>query len=189
MKSNGLNKIATVVAKILEVFHWVGTALMAAGLVACFIREDWLGFFVGLEGGPFSLVGYSVNIWSETGALLRPVFVPAMVAGILVLGLSAMIFRNIYLIFKTSAGKTKFSEGATPFQKNNVRMVREIGIFAIAIPVVETICDVIARVAAANADLSSSVSLVGVVLGIAMLCLSQFFAYGVELQAETDGLL
>lgn len=188
MKSNGLNKLAMAVAKVLEVLHWVGTALMAAALVAYFIREDWLDLFVGMEGGLFSIRGYSVNIWSETGVLLRPVFVPAMIAGILVLGLSAMIFRNIYLIFKTSAGKTKFSEGATPFQKNNVRMVREIGIFSIAIPVVETICDVIAR-AAANADLSSSVSLVGVVLGIAMLCLSQFFAYGVELQAEADGLV
>lgn len=188
MKSNGLNKLAMVVAKILEVCHWVGTALMAAALVAYFIREEWMDFFAGMESGLFSIRGYSVNIWSETGVLLRPVFVPAMIAGILVLGLSAMIFRNIYLIFKTSAGKTKFSEGATPFQKNNVRMVREIGIFSIAIPVVETICDVIAR-AAANADLSSSVSLVGVVLGIAMLCLSQFFAYGVELQAEADGLV
>lgn len=188
MKSNGLNKLAMAVAKVLEVLHWVGTALMAAALVVYFIREDWLDLFAELEGGLFSIRGYSVNIWSETGVLLRPVFVPAMIAGILVLGLSAMIFRNIYLIFKTSAGKTKFSEGATPFQKNNVRMVREIGIFSIAIPVVETICDVIAR-AAANADLSSNVSLVGVVLGIAMLCLSQFFAYGVELQAEADGLV
>lgn len=188
MKSNGLNKLAMAVAKVLEVLHWVGTALMAAALVVYFIREDWLDLFAELEGGLFSIRGYSVNIWSETGVLLRPVFVPAMIAGILVLGLSAMIFRNIYLIFKTSAGKTKFSEGATPFQKNNVRMVREIGIFSIAIPVVETICDVIAR-AAAKADLSSNVSLVGVVLGIAMLCLSQFFAYGVELQAEADGLV
>lgn len=188
MKNNGLNKIAMVVAKVLEVFHWVGMALMAVGLAAYFIREDWLDLFAELEGRPFSLVGYSVNVLSETGALLRPVFVPAMIAGILVLGLSAMIHRNIYLIFKTSAGKTKFSAGATPFQKDNVRMVREIGIFAIAIPVVEIICDVIAR-AASNADLSSSVSLVGVALGIAMLCLSQFFAYGMELQTETDGLV
>ena len=64
-----LNKAVTIMAKIAEVIHWIGAALMA------------------------------------------------------------MVFRNVYLIFKTAEGKTWFSKGATPFQPDIVRMVREIGIF------------------------------------------------------------
>lgn len=189
MENNILNKFATVIGRIMEIVHWVAAGLLGASLIVYFVNESWLKHFLDL-GGEFSVGGYALNVFDESGALIPTAFVTAMVAGFLSCVLTAMIFRNIYLIFKTSAGKTKFSKGATPFQEDNVRMVREIGIFAIAIPVVESICDVIAKVVVAEADvLESSISGAGVVLGIAMLCLSQFFAYGVRLQSDSDGLL
>ena len=91
-----------------------------------------------------------------------------------------MIFRNINLILKTARGKTWFSEGKTPFQKDITRMIREIGIFLILLAVIELIFSFFTAV---------SVNLIYVVIGILMLCLSSFFGYGEQLQKENDGLI
>ena len=84
-------------------------------------------------------------------------------------------------------GKTKFSVGETPFQKANVRMIREIGIFCIAIPAIEFIMTIIAHIAFGNVECSFSYS--GILFGLVVLCLSRFFSYGMELQKDTEGLV
>ena len=187
--STKLNKAAAVVAKIMEVFHWVAVGLLLASLIVYFVDEKLLKYCMDLGNGEFAVSGYSIHVLNDSGDLIPAAFVSALIIGIIVCGLMAMIFRNIYLIFKTSAGKTKFSKGTTPFQPNNVRMLREIGIFAIAIPVMEWICDGIVKLVAGHDAVESSVSIVGIVFGVALLCLSQFFAYGVQLQNDSDGLL
>lgn len=184
-----LNRLAVVAAKIAEVFHWVAVALLTASLaVYLFHREGLLKYFLDLGAGEFSVAGFSVRV-TEDGALLPGAFLPALLAGIVVCGLMAMIFRNIYLIFKTSEGKTWFSKGPTPFQKDNVRMLREIGIFAISIPLWELACSFLVTLLVGSDTAEASVSLTGLTFGVAALCLSQFFAYGVRLQQDSDGLL
>ncbi len=184
-----LNKASVILAKIIEVFHWVATALLGASLFIYFFNDSLLKYLINVGNGEFSFSGYSVNILNKSGSIITGAFVPALTAGIITCGMTAMIFRNIYLIFKTADGKTKFSEGATPFQANNVRMLREIGIFAISIPIVEFICDIIIKLIVGVDLIESSISVTGIVLGIAVLCLSQFFVYGTELQRDSDGLL
>lgn len=184
-----LNQAATVIAKIMEVFHWVAVGLLSASLIVYFWHEEWLVYLMDIGNGEFAVSGFSVHVLDATGHLMKAAFVPALIAGILVCGLMAMIFRNIYLIFKTAAGKTTFSTGATPFQPANVRMVREIGIFALSIPVIQFICDTIIKLFVDADIVESSVSITGMSLGLVLLCLSQFFAYGVQLQSDTDGLL
>ena len=107
----------------------------------------------------------------------------------LTLALMAMCARNIHLIFKTSAGKTWFSRGETPFQPDNVRMVREIGIFMIAIPAVQFILSVVARVALGPDMVESGIGMEKLFTGLVILALSQYFAYGMQLQNDVDGLL
>ena len=191
MKKNNerLNRAATIASKITEVGHWVAVGLLAAGLVAYFTDKSLLRYLMDLGNGEFAVVGYSIDVLDAGGNLLAGAFVPALIIGIVVCGLMAMVFRNIYLIFKTSAGQTKFSKGATPFQPENVRMLREIGIFVLSIAVVEFAVDNVARLAAGAEVIESSISASGLVFGIAMLCLSQFFAYGTQLQSDADGLL
>lgn len=191
MKQNneGLNKAATISAKIMEVCHWVAVGLLAASLLAYLFDKTWLKVFIDVGSGEFAVSGYSVKVLDNTGNFISGAFIPALAAGIITCGLTAMIFRNVYLIFQTTAGKTKFAKGATPFQPDNVRMVREIGIFSISIPVVQFICDVICKIIAGVDAVESSVSVTGLVFGIVVLCLSQFFAYGLELQKDADGLL
>lgn len=189
LSNEKLNKAAVVLTKIIEVFHWVAVGLLSASLIVYFLNDNLLKYLMDVGNGEFAVSGYSVNVLSESGDLIAGAFVPALTAGIIVCGLTAMIFRNIYLIFKTTNGKTKFSKGTTPFQPENVRMLREIGIFAILIPAVEFICDVITKIIVGVDFVESSISITGIVLGIAVLCLSQFFVYGMELQRDSDGLL
>lgn len=187
-KSNEqLNKIASVIAKILEVFHWVALGLLIACLISYLIDEKLIKYFMDTEDGVFTLPGYSINVLNDGGEIISAAYIAALVLAIFVYGLMAMIFRNIYLIFKTTAGKTKFSKGATPFQPDNVRMLREIGIFAISISIVEIICNIVVAIILDN--VSTDLSFAGILFGIALLCLSQFFAYGVQLQSDSDGLL
>ena len=81
------------------------------------------------------------------------------------------------------------SKGATPFQHDITRMVREIGIFYISVPVIGLIMSVIARMVIGYETAEISMSLSGLISGILILCLSQVFSYGMELQKDVDGLL
>ena len=93
-----------------------------------------------------------------------------------------MIFRNLHLIIKKS-------EGRTPFQPDNVRMFREIGIFSIAVPAVGLIMSIIARIVIGVEVAEISNSFEGFVIGIVVLCITQFFAHGIEIEKDVDGLL
>ena len=107
----------------------------------------------------------------------------------LTLALMGMCARNVHLIFKTSEGLTSFSRGKTPFQPDNIRMVREIGIFLIAIPVVQLIMSIVARIALGPDVVESSLNTVNLFTGLVVLALSQYFAYGMQLEQDVDGLV
>ena len=79
-------------------------------------------------------------------------------------------------------------EGATPFQPAVVRMVRQIGWFALAIPAAELLMALVGWMAL-GAKAAITVRPQGISFGLIVLCLSQFFAYGVKLQRDEDGLV
>ena len=191
MKNEGMKKFVTVLAKVLEVFHWVGSALTALGVFFIAIgRLDALRFVTDAnETMPEISDGvFFVDLTGLSQEQVRTVFLVFFVALLFTMILTATIFRNIYLVFKTAAGETKFSKGRTPFQPDIVRMIREIGIFAIACPVIDMIASIVLQIAIGDA-LEASVSFSGVVFGLVILCLSEFFQYGAKLQEENDGLL
>ncbi len=189
----GLTKFVTVLAKVLEVFSWVGSALSAASLVVIAIgKNTLLRYLSDIEvSSDLSVGGFSVDVSVVDPARIVRVYVIIFIVAVLVCLLMAMIFRNIYLIFKTAEGKTKFSKGRTPFQADIVRMVREIGIFSLAIPVVELIMSIIARLVIGHevAEVAVSVDMTSIFFGLVVLCLSQFFAYGAQLQEDMEGLV
>ncbi len=187
----GLNKAVLIVAKFLEITHWIGATLMAALLVCVIFAKDFVlnileAAGITTESGIIDMTSYGFSFTTEgtdTGAL-----VILAITLFIVISLMAMVFRNIYLIIKTAAGKTKFSEGKTPFQKSIVRMMREIGIFFIATTVVALIMSIIA-VPVVSAPTQITLQLSNLIIGIFVLCLSQFFSYGKQLQDDVDGLL
>lgn len=182
-----LNTLGKVITKILEVFHWVGVALMLAAIICSVAAPNLVGYFVDFDtkeccGANLEVYGFEVNAPVVDGKIDTATFVIFGIGSVIILALMAMVFRNLNKIFKKS-------ENTTPFQKDNVRLVREIGIFAIAIPVIGLFVSFIARLVIGSEAAEISIDMSGIFMGIIVLCLTQFFAHGVELENDVDGLL
>ena len=130
--SKFIGNMAKIVTKIVEVFQWVGAGLMLAATVCALVNPDWIGYFIGFDacescGAKLSVYGFEIQAAVTNGQVDMTALFLFGIGATLILGLMAMIFRNLHLIIKKS-------EGTTPFQHDNVRMFREIGIFSIAVP-------------------------------------------------------
>ena len=179
-----VNKIAKVIAKVLEIVHWVATGLMAASAICSVAAPQYLGYFMDMSEleGETSVYGFEVALSNSSGEISTATLMLFAIGSVIIFALVAMIFRNIYLIIKKS-------ESGSPFQKDNIRMLKEIGIFSIAIPVIGWIMSTIIRLVVGVDVTETSVDLYGFVMGIIVLCLTQFFVYGSELERDVDGLV
>ena len=83
----------------------------------------------------------------------------------------------------------KKSEGNTPFQAENIRMLKEIGIFSISIPIVGLMMSIVCRLVLGVDVVETSVNVYGFTMGMVVFCLTQFFSHGVELEKDVDGIL
>lgn len=183
----GINRIGKIITQILEVFHWVGTGLMAAATVCSLAAPQWVGYFVGFDakeccGANLTIYGFEVNAPVTNGNVDMTTFFLFGIGACLILALMAMVFRNLNLIFRKS-------ENTTPFQKDNIRMLKEIGIFSIAVPVIGLIMSAVIRLVVGVDAAEISISQSGIFMGIIVLCLTRFFVYGAELEKDVDGLL
>lgn len=191
MNNKNINKITKVVSKFFEILFFISFLVMIAAAVLSFVIPEKFGNFLlkSVGNGTIATNGFEIAIADKNGNLISAAVKLFVFAGIFTMPCMAMIFRNIYLIIKTSEGKTWFSKGKTPFQKDIVRMVREIGIFSIMIPVIGFIMSLIARLLIGVDSCETSVQIVGVAMGIAMICFSEIFAYGIKLEEEVEGLV
>ena len=185
--SKFIGNMAKIVTKIVEVFQWVGAGLILAATVCALVNPDWVGYFIGYDakeccGADLSVYGFEIHAAVTDGQIDMTALCLFGIGATLILALIAMIFRNLHLIIKKS-------EGRTPFQPDNVRMFREIGIFSIAVPVIGLIMSIIARIVIGVEVAEISNSFEGFVIGIVVLCMTQFFAHGIELEKDVDGLL
>lgn len=191
MKS--VNRAAIILTKILEVLHWFTAAVMAVVLIASAASANWLEEILqkgsGTLGDTLATYGFEMNVLYSDGKINMTAILLFSICAVIILSLMAMVFRNVNLILKTTLGKTKFSKGQTPFQKDNTRMVREIGIFFISVPVISFVMSVIVRAVLGVDNAEISVDFQNLIIGIIVLCLSQSFAYGNELQEQADETL
>ena len=121
-------------------------------------------------------------------AILMLVFCVASVAA---MALSARAWHDLRLVFDTSAGKTKASVGPTPFQEENVRLLRSAG-RCILISQVANIAfsGMLFAFGDQTRSVTSLYSSIGLLtFGLCIFCLAQFFAYGIQLQLDSDGLV
>ncbi|MBQ7935403.1 MAG: DUF2975 domain-containing protein [Clostridia bacterium] len=183
----GINKLGKIITKILEVFHWVGAALMTAATVCSVAAPKWVGYFVGFDakdccGANLEAYGFEVNAPVTNGNTDMTTFLLFGIGAVVILVLMAMVFRNLYLIFKRY-------ENGTPFQKDHIRMMKEIGIFSIAVPVIGFIMSIIVRFVTGTETAEISIDMGGIFMGIIVLCLTQYFVHGADLEKDVDGLL
>lgn len=182
-----MNKIAKVVAKVLEVFHWIAVALMTAAAICSKAAPEWVKYFVGFDakaccGAELSVYGFEVHAAVVDGNVDMTTFLLFGIGAVLILTVMAMVFRNLYLIFKRS-------ENASPFQEDNIRMMKEIGIFSMAVPVIGFAMSIIVRLVIGADAAETSMDQSGIFMGIIVLCLTQYFIYGANLEKDVDGLL
>lgn len=183
----GIITVGKIVTKILEVFHWVGVALMTAATVCSAAAPNWVKYFVGFDakeccGANLEVYGFEVNAPVVNGNADMTSFMLFGIGATVILAVMAMVFRNLHLIFKKS-------ENGTPFQKDNIRMMKEIGIFTIAVPVIGLIMSIIVRLVTGIETAEISIDLGGIFMEIIVLCLTQYFVHGAELEKDVDGLL
>lgn len=180
-----LNKVALVTAKIIEVIHWLGVLSMVLLFAASFFAKDMLTALPLFGVQELNSYGFQAEFVGGATAADLGVVRLLSVSMIFTLTMMAMVYRNIYLIFKKTLGEQTFQ----PFQPDVVRMVREIGIFNIAVPVIGLAASIAGRLCLGASGPEFSVGLSGIVTGIVILCLSQVFAYGAALQNDVEGLL
>ena len=185
MKSIG--KIAQVLTKVVEIFHWVGTALMAAATVCAGVAPSFLKYFVAFDakeccGAELSVWGFEITAPVKDGRVDTLFFILFGIGATVMLALMALIFRDLNLIIKRSEGKT-------PFLPENVRSFREVGLLSILVPMVGTIMSVIARIVLGAEAAEISANLGGLVIGIVILTFTEYFVRGIELERDVDGLV
>lgn len=68
-------------------------------------------------------------------------------------------------------------------------MIRELGIFFISMPVAGLVMSGVIRLVIGVDAAETAVNLSGFAIGILFLCLTQFFAHGMELEKDIEGLV
>lgn len=175
-----------VCAKAFEILQWLGIVFLGVLAVVVSISNEWLAKVISSGNVNMELTfdGLTVGAVGPDGGIITKAVVLFCIGGMICLPFTAMVFRNLYLILKKAT-----KDGFHPFDKDITRMVREIGIFAIMLPVIELIESIIFR-AVLNVEIAEiSVNLSGIFFGIVILCLSTVFACGEKLQKDDDGLI
>lgn len=193
-RQESLFKFGMIVAKFGEVVHWIGVVTMIVTLIFCiFAGSKFHGFidesrlFDANGDTKLEVYGFELDCADKDGRINITTIAVFSVGALISLGLMAMVFRNIYLVLKSIIGKNGIK--SSPFAKDNVRMIREIGIFSISLPIIGQIMQCIAILILGWENVEASVSIDGFIVGIIALCLTQIFAYGASLQSDVDGLV
>ncbi len=179
-----MSRVAFWVSRIAEIVHWIGTAF-AAGLLICSLTAR--GWLIALYekgiltiDGSASSYGLDFELLDTAGKMNVTAITMFAIGAVLILPLYAMIFRSVSRIAQTSS---------VPFNTDNIRRIRRIGIFSILVPVVGLLISIVARIVIGNDLTEISVRMDGVIMGILVLFLTQIFTHGARLEEDVDGLL
>lgn len=187
MKEQWFDRVTRIGARILEILHWMTAALMALLLVVSLTHESLIGTLltegVVSYGAELESYGFRVAL-TVPGAqgISMPAFRLFVLCTVILLSLMAMVFRNLFLIMRNA-------RAGTPFQPDNIRMLREIGWFCMAQPVAALGVSVLIPLFAGRGVAEASVDITGFIIGAVALSLTRVFARGMELERDTEGLL
>lgn len=178
VKKNNILTIGKTVAKIMEIICWVGVAVMLIATVAGIVNTEWMQLNM-LPGSGITMNGVEVQL-NENASLASVII--ALVGGMAGFVTMALMFRNLHKVLSTA-------ESGVCFTKENAARIERIGWLSILMPVIGFVTSVLAKLFGGPDAMEISVELTGVVMGIMVLCLSQFFAHGVKLENDVDGLV
>lgn len=183
--NNGFGKAVKIISKIIEVGSWIGAGITAALIATLAVTGD-LGFMkyftdVTVETTDVSVSGFSIQLLDSNGAPVFAAFMIFFITLLIMLILTALAFRNVNFVFRAA-------EGSTPFQAEIVEKIKKIGYYFIAMPLAGIVMQIIAGIVIGH-GIQVSVEFNNVFVGLVVLALSQFFAYGVKLEDDVEGLV
>ena len=184
MKS--ISKLGLFVSKFLEILHFIVAGLMVVTGISSVVATDSLKKILSAgaveNGSHLETYGFEVNVINAMGNVDMTLFLIFCIGAAVILTLFALVFRNVNLILKGA-------EKETPFQKKNIRHLKQIGFMVLAVPVLGVLFQGICFGVVGVDHVEISVDLGSFVLGILILCLTQIFAHGAKLEEDVDGLL
>ena len=163
MQVSKLDKATRVLAKLVEVALWIGTVGMLVGLVLVLLFGEKAVVGAAQPGETAAAWGFEIMVADFTGALDLKALMVFLSGGAVLMALMAMVFRNVYRILKGS-------EGSTPFTA-------------------ELVMSIIARLLLGPGVTEVRVNMGELLVGLVVLSLSRIFARGMELEADTEGLV
>lgn len=190
MKSKAWNAVISIVSRVSEAAYFLLSAAMVALTVFSLAKGNGAVEAVLFSNGGDSSIGtngFAISIAGKSGEALPEALTLFSLVGIFTMFCMGMIFRNVRLIFKSAESEAE-AEGAAFFNADVIRMVREIGMFCMAVPVIGFAAFAVGRLVLGE-EMEASVQLHGFALGFVVLCLSRFFARGMELEREVEGLV
>lgn len=177
-KKNNILKVGKTVSKILEIICWIGVAALLFVAVVGIVNTEWMAQNMISDSG-ITMNGIEMEL-NENASLASIVIVLlGGAAGFIVL---AILFHNLHKVLSTA------DEGVC-FRAENITRIERIGWLSITMPIIGFVTSVLAKLFGGPDAMEISVDLTGVVMGILVLCLSQFFAHGVKLENDVDGLV
>lgn len=187
MKNSALRNATAVIAKIIEVVSWfVVGCLLVASLVLTINK-----YLIMDEYDKEVVSGGNVSLSAANGVDINERFIASVGNGtvfwelapyMILLVITALIFMNIYNVFRKS-------NTASPFSAENIKRIKNIGYLSIAIPVSKVIIQLICYVVTGATNYDFSISLAEFAFGLVALSLAQYFAYGANLEHDVDGLV
>ncbi len=171
-----LLKAGKVITIVMEVIAIIGAALSLGMMVMAFINPQWL-----LENGTFRVNG--LDITKPLHLIKNPSLPMGIVflSGAVAMSLAALMSHRMHgIIVETMAGR--------PFQPCTVKWMKQIGYCAVAVPLLGAVMSIVAMLLSVD-GLHATLDLSGLLTGVLVLCLTQVFAYGLELQKDVDELL
>lgn len=184
MKNSKLRNLTANLSRIIEVVSWAGIGILVVESILLTIFNDKViaDYNNGaLSGGTFTVNGMD-NTQQFMEAIEKGLAFWEFLPYIILLFFTAMIFRNIYLVFRKK-------NTASPFSEENIKRIKNIGYLAIALPIAKAVIQAICLLVKGSTNVNLSVSLSDFVFGLVALVLAQYFAYGAQLEKDVDGLL
>ncbi len=181
MKNRGILKAGKVLSKIVEVISWIGMVMLFLMAVLFLFAPEQMRRDLLPQGG-LSIHGTEMAIDAAAASLPVASMVILLLGGALGFGVTAWLFRLMHQVLKTA-------ETAPPVHPENVRRIERIGWLAIAMPVLGLVISLVAQLFCPGYVFEINIDLTGIVMGVLVLCLSQFFAQGAALQNDVDGLV
>ncbi len=194
----GVNGVASVIARIIEIVLWLGVAWLAVGAVLLYMNRSAIVVDTDANrvyADSISVSGsfLDVDVYLGRGRMRDEVYYPlvalVLVAQLAILVCMALVFHEIAdvcLRLKEWEHSRGGLEG--PFGERMVRSFRFVGSCLIALPVVSWVMAAVCGLLGASVSAGLG-SVVFVMLGLLCWSLAYVFESGASMQHEMDGLV